>query len=59
MKEEEKKIEESQHVGDQIKEKKKRKVGKEKEGSDARGVIFGLLFLTLAASYKNEAFFFL
>jgi hypothetical protein len=34
----------------------KRKVGKEKEGSEGRYVIFGLLFLTLAAPYKKGAF---
>jgi hypothetical protein len=54
--EEEKKFEESQRAWYQIKEKKKRKVGKEKEGSEGRGVIFCLLFLTIAALYKNGAF---
>jgi hypothetical protein len=53
MKEEEKKIKESQRAWDQIKEKKKRKVGKEKKGSEGRGVIFGVLFLTLVVPYKK------
>jgi hypothetical protein len=36
--------------------KKKKKRRKEKEGSEGRSVIFGLLFLTLAAPYKKGAF---
>jgi hypothetical protein len=36
--------------------KKKRPVGKEKEGSEGRRFIFGLSFLTLVAPYKNGAF---
>jgi len=56
MKEEEIFLKKGQCVWDQIKEKKKRKVGKEKEGSEGRVVIFSLLFLTLAAPYKKGAF---
>jgi hypothetical protein len=34
----------------------KRKVGKEKDESEGRGFIFGLLFLTQATPYKKGAF---
>jgi hypothetical protein len=51
-----KKIEESQCAWDQIKEKKNGKVGREKEGSEGRGIIFDLLFLSIAAPYKKGAF---
>jgi hypothetical protein len=44
--------EEKQCAWDQIKEK----WDKKKKGSEGRGVIFGLLFLTLAAPYKKGAF---
>jgi len=38
------------------KRKEEKKTWKEKEGTAARGVIFGLLFLTLAAPNKKGAF---